>query len=552
MAHSSFRFIPVRPATVTASLQRELSLCREALLAQRQAPTSGGATLKRLERAVARQEQRLAELLETIPRDDARGITWEDLVAAGVRFLAVDEAQHFKNLQVYTAQGSVAGIPTGSSQRALDLKVKLDYLLGQGGRGVFATATPIMNTLGEAYIMLRYLAEARLEELGLVTFDAWCQVFAQAVALYELKPDGSGFRWNTRLARFQNVPELASLLREVFHVVGADDVNLPRPALITGRMQVVAVDGSDRLSEIVQDLARRAEAIRSRAVTPEQDNLLVITSQGRLAALDTRLVRPGPEEPGGKLDALVANVAAIYHESQRRRTATGCWTRCLRIATPKASTRRRSPGDRCRGRVRCGAEDAGRQRRSDGCEQSLWGRVYHEIRRKLVAAGLPVAEVAFIHEATTPAKRDALYAALNAGTVRVLIGSTAKLGAGVNVQQRLVALHHLDAPWRPGDVEQRNGRILRQGNGHPSVHIFQYVTRGSFDAYVWQVLETKATFIDQIMAGKIGERTVEDVAMSSCRQPNQGDRHRQSRVIPSSNWRAEDAPGAPGGGRPTG
>ncbi|MCC6628221.1 MAG: methyltransferase domain-containing protein [Chloroflexi bacterium] len=514
MAHSSFKFIPVRPATVTASLQRELSLCREALLAQRQAPASGGATLKRLERAVARQEQRLAELLEAIPRDDDLGITWEDLVAAGVRFLAVDEAQHFKNLQVYTAQGSVAGIPTGNSQRALDLKMKLDYLLCQGGRGVFATATPIMNTLGEAYIMLRYLAEARLAELGLVTFDAWRQVFAQAVAIYELKPDGSGFRWNTRLARFQNVPELASLLREVFHVVGADEVNLLRPELITGRMQVVAVDGSDRLTAIVQDLARRAEAIRSRAVTPEQDNMLVITSEGRLAALDTRLVRPGPEEPGGKLDALVAQVAAIYHASHRRTPREDGrpdrWTQLIfcDIATPRGV-------DPAAVAV---VADAGAANDSESpapvetaVEQSLWGRVYHEIRRKLVAAGLPAAEVAFIHEATTPAKRDALYAAMNAGTVRVLIGSTAKLGAGVNVQQRLYALHHLDAPWRPGDVEQRNGRILRQGNGHPAVHIFQYVTRGSFDAYIWQILETKAAFIDQLMAGKIGERTVEDV-----------------------------------------
>jgi hypothetical protein len=277
-------------------------------------------------------------------------------------------------------------------------------------------------------------------------------------------------------------------------------------------MQVVAVDGSDRLDEIVRDLARRAEAIRARAVTPAQDNMLVITSEGRLAALDTRLVRPGPEEPGCKINALVANVAAIYRESNRRTPAEDGrpdrWTQAIfcDIATPKGL-------DPAAVAAAAGADDDATPATvvETAAEERLWGRVYHEIRRKLAAAGVPTGEVAFIHEATTPARRDALFAAMNAGAVRVLIGSTAKLGAGVNVQERLYALHHLDAPWRPGDVEQRNGRILRQGNRHPSVQIFQYVTRGSFDAYVWQILETKAGFIDQLMAGKIGERVVEDV-----------------------------------------
>jgi len=340
---------------------------------------------------------------------------------------------------------------------------------------VFATGTPISNTLAEMYTMLRYLAPEMLSERKVEHFDAWAANFAEAVTSLELAPDGSGYRMHTRFAKFINLPELLSVFRTVADVQTADMLNLPRPALENGKPTIQAAPASPELKAFIRILTERAERLKKERVDPAVDNMLKITGEGRKAALDMRLIDPHAEpETETKIDRAVSRIVAIWRATQGERSTQLVFSD---LSTPDAQR----------------------------------FNVYHDVRSKLVNAGVPAAEIAFIHDAETDTAKKVLFDGVNAGRVRILLGSTEKMGAGTNVQRRLVALHHLDAPWRPRDIEQREGRILRQGNANKEVQIFRYVTEGSFDAYMWQTLETKARFIQQVMRGETSVRSAEDL-----------------------------------------
>lgn len=378
----------------------------------------------------------------------------------------------------------VAGLPLSNSERAFDLFLKTRYTMGLHGdrqRGVvFATATPVANTMAEIHTMMRYLQPNRLRELGLEQFDAWAATFGESVTALEIAPDGSGYRMHTRFARFINVPELMAIFGEVADIRTAQMLNLPVPKLRGGKPRTIACPASPALKAFVQALVKRAEAVRGGTAPPQEDNMLAITTDGRKAALDFRLVAPGTRfDEDGKVAACLREVLEIWTRTADRRSAQMVF---CDLSSPKAGKR---------------------------------FSVYDDLRQRLVEAGVPEQEIAFVHDAATDVQKARLFKAVREGRVRVLLGSTAKMGVGTNVQTRLVALHHLDAPWRPCDVEQRDGRILRQGNENDQVEIFRYVTEGSFDSYLWQTLETKARFIAQVMQGDRGIRSLEDVELAA-------------------------------------
>jgi hypothetical protein len=422
---------------------------------------------------------RLEKLLADAKKDDL--LSWEQL---GIDTLFVDEAHLFKNLYRFTKMTRVAGLPLANSERAFDLFLKTRYTMrlhGGAQRGVvLATATPVANTMAEVHTMMRYLQPRRLEALGLQQFDAWAATFGESVTALEIAPDGSGYRMNTRFARFINVPELMAVFGEVADIRTAEMLKLPVPALRGGKPRIVACPASGALQAYVRTLVERAEAIRMGRVKPQQDNMLAVTTDGRKAALDFRLVAPGARfDAQGKVAACVREVIAVR---QRTEAFRGAQLVFCDLSSPK-----------------------------EGKAFS----VYDDLKQRLVDAGVPATEVAFVHDADTDAQKATLFKAVREGRVRVLLGSTAKMGIGTNVQTRLAALHHLDAPWRPCDVEQREGRILRQGNECEDVEIFRYVTEGSFDSYMWQALETKARFIAQVMSGDKGLRSIEDVELAA-------------------------------------
>ncbi|NTU84404.1 MAG: hypothetical protein HGA45_34415 [Chloroflexales bacterium] len=391
------------------------------------------------------------------------------------------------------------------------MRIKTWDLLRRHKKVVFLTATPIMNTIGEAYVMQLYLQEPQLEAVGIHHFDEWVSLYAQPKMAFEMKPDGSGFRQHTRLATFVNLPEMAAMWRQVLNVRTKAQMNLPEPALVTGKVIPVVVPPSATLKRFVQSLAARADAFRSGRVDPSIDNMLRVVGDGRKAALDMRLVVPkAPRPRHSKIAALVANIAQLYHTYSPIR---GTQLVFCDLATPKGTGRGEGdPPTRLTTSELEGEPAEGDQEVETAEERWLSNFVYYEIRDGLVAQGLPRDQIAFIHDCTTKAQRDALFAAVNEGQVRVLIGSTGKMSTGMNVQQRLIALHNLDCPWRPGDLEQRHGRILRQGNQWPQVYVFSYITEGSFDSYLYQLIESKARFIEQAMAGEITARTIEDTS----------------------------------------
>jgi hypothetical protein len=389
----------------------------------------------------------------------------------------VDEADLYKNLGYVTKMNRIAGLPNSDSNRAFDMFLKIRYLQERGGgRGaVFATGTPISNTLAEMYTMLRYLAPEMLAERKVEHFDSWAANFAEGVTALELAPDGSGYRMHTRFAKFINLPELLTVFRSVADVQTADMLNLPRPEIENGKPAIVAAPASPELKAFIRSLTDRAERLKKERVDPSVDNMLKITGEGRKAALDMRLVDPGAKpEQDTKIDLAVARIAKLCRATSDNRSTQLVFSD---VSTPDPEA----------------------------------FNIYHEVRSKLICAGIPANEIAFIHDAHTDAAKKLLFDAVNAGRVRVLLGSTEKMGAGTNVQRRLVALHHLDAPWRPRDIEQREGRIVRQGNRNEKVEIYRYVTEGSFDAYMWQTLETKARFIHQVMQGETSVRSAEDL-----------------------------------------
>ncbi len=429
--------------------------------------------VKDLERAKKRLEVQLKDLAAEEKKDNT--LTFEEL---GVDRLFVDEAHYFKNLFYVSKMSRIAGLPQTASERAFDMFLKVQHIqrLNGGGGVVFATGTPIANTVAEMFTMQRYLQMEALRAQNVHHFDSWAGTFGEPVTAMELSPDGAGYRLNTRFARFINVPELMQQFRSVADIQTAEMLKLPVPEVANGKPIVVSAPATSALKEIVNKLAARAEALRTGRIDPREDNMLKITSEGRKAALDLRLLDPlAPDYPDSKVNLAVAKIQRIWLETAAQRSAQLVF---CDLSTPK-----------------------------DGCGFS----VYDDIKAKLVTAGVPENQVAFLQEFDADAAKLALFKDVRSGRVRILLGSTQKMGTGTNVQERLVALHHLDAPWRPVDVEQREGRILRQGNQNPVIQIYRYVTESSFDAYSWGVLESKARFISQVMTGQNDLRRIEDI-----------------------------------------
>ena len=470
VTHSGFERIPLSQDTQRRFFEEQL---HELEMVKRQhADSSNRRLVKELEKAKKRLEARLQGLAAEHKKDNT--LTFEEL---GVDRLFVDEARYFKNLFYVSKMTRIAGLPQTASERAFDMFLKVRHVqtVNGGGGVVFATGTPIANSMAEMFTMQRYLQPDELKKHHLHHFDSWAATFGEPVTAMELSPDGAGYRLNTRFARFINVPELMQMFRQAADVQTAAMLNLPRPKLENEKPTIRNAPPTPELKEFVQSLAARADRLRTSRVDPSIDNMLKITSEGRKAALDMRLVRASaPDEPSGKVNLAVENIIRIWSETTDRR--------CAQLVFCDLST----PKDR-------------------------GFSVYRDMADKLQARGIPETEIAFIQDYDSDASKLALFKDVRSGKVRVLFGSTQKMGSGTNVQERLIALHHLDAPWRPADVEQREGRILRQGNKNPVVSVFRYVTEGSFDAYMWQTLETKAKFIAQVMTGDMTIRRVEDL-----------------------------------------
>lgn len=471
VTHSGFEKIPVLRATQEEFFKEQLRELTLAVEQQRQQEDSR--MVKILERAKKRLESRLKELAADGRKDD--GLTFEEL---GVDRLFIDEAHTFKNLFYVSKMTRIAGLPQTASQRALDMFLKVCHVqrINGGGGVVFATGTPIANSVAEMFTMQRYLQMAALRALQVAHFDSWAATFGEPVTSMELAPDGSGYRLNTRFCRFINVPELMQQFRQVADIQTQSMLKLAVPELRHGKPIVVGAPCSPELKDIVASLVERAEALRTGSVDPRDDNMLLVTTDGRKAALDLRLSDGSlPDHPKSKVNLAVAEIHRIWRETSEARLTQLVF---CDLSTPTGGK---------------------------------GFSVYEDIRDKLVALGVPASEIAFIQEYESDGDKVRLFRNVRAGKVRILLGSTQKMGAGTNVQERLIALHHLDAPWRPADVEQREGRILRQGNSNAEVQIYRYVTESSFDAYMWQTLETKARFIAQVMTGESDLRRIEDV-----------------------------------------
>ena len=466
IGHSQFEKIPVSQERQERLLQDQIDEITEGI---RELKSSNGErfSIKAMERTKKGLEAKLKKLLDS-PKDDV--VTFEEL---GIDRLFVDEAHSFKNLYYQTKMQNVAGLSNAEAQKSSDMYMKCRYLDEKtGSKGiVFATGTPVSNTMVEVYTMQRYLQHDALERLGLNHFDAWAANFGETVTAMELAPEGTGYRARTRFSKFFNLPELMSLFREVADIKTADELNLPKPEVIYHNE---VSQPTEIQKGLVKQLSERATKVHARQVDPSVDNMLAITNDGRKLGLDQRVVNPLlPDESGTKVNRCVDNVFKIWEDTKADRLTQILF-----------------------------------------CDLSTPGKgfsVYDDIKKKLVARGVPENEIAFIHNADTDAKKKELFAKVRSGQVRVLMGSTAKMGAGTNVQDRLIALHDLDAPWRPGDLEQRKGRIERQGNMNETVHVYRYVTENSFDSYLWQTLENKQKFISQIMTSKSPVRSCEDV-----------------------------------------
>lgn len=471
LGHSQFTRLPLSDERQQQFLRDEIEQFTEVINAAKKERTGQELSVKQLERAKKSLESRLEKLMDA-PNDDA--VTFEEL---GVDSLMVDEAHQFKNLAVQTKMQNVSGITTAESRKATDLLMKCQYLDEiTGGKGVvFCTGTPISNSAAELYTMMRYIQADTLREHGLYAFDAWAANFGETVSAMELAPEGTGYRMKTRFARFNNLPELISMWKLAADVQTAGMLKLEVPELEGGKPTVIMCPPTELQKHTIQALGERAEAVRAGSVDPHVDNMLKITTDGRKLALDQRLLNPAlPDDPGSKANACADKVYEIWAQTREQRSTQLIFSD---LATPGTGA---------------------------------WN-VYDDIRDKLIARGVPKEEIAYIHDANTDAKKAALFARVRAGKVRVLLGSTQKMGAGTNVQTKLIALHHLDVPWRPSDIEQREGRILRQGNENKRVQIFRYATEGSFDAYSWQLIENKQRYISQIMTSKTPARSCEDL-----------------------------------------
>lgn len=490
LTQNAMGMIPMSQEAMRSYIDRELATMRAQLeQAKADAGFGGGdkaqqKTLKKMEKAVLKAEEALKAKLDK--QKDA-GVTFEQ---TGIDYLFVDEAHMYSNLRTLS---NIQGAGATGSDMASDLHMKVEHLRANNDSGrvvTFATGTPIRNTVTQAYIMQRFLRPDLLEQAGIHSFDQWAATFGQTVDEMELKPEGAGFRQTTRFSKFRNVPELLQLFQIFADVKMADDLKLPTPALETGAVQNVVVPPSPELTAYIKDLGERADAVRSGAVEPEVDNMLKVSTDGRKAALSMALV--GDEHKPGKIEAAADKIYGIWDQTKNRPVPCDINDPAGGDCPPPGSMQI----------VFC---DMGTPT-SDG-----WN-AYDALRDALVAKGMKRDSIRFMHDAKNDREKAELFAAARNGQVSVLIGSTEKMGVGTNVQRRAVALHHLDAPWRPADVEQRDGRIMRQGNTNATVAIYRYVTEGSFDAYMWQTLERKKKFIDQIMRNKLGDvRELEDI-----------------------------------------
>ena len=503
MGHSQFERLPVSMARRERLIQEQIAEMEDGI-AELEASGAERYTIKQLERMKKSLTVCLEKLHTTARKDSV--VTFEQL---GVDRLFVDEAHSYKNLFLYTKMRNVAGLSTSDAQKSSDMLLKCRYINEiTGGKGVvFATGTPVSNSMTELYTMQRYLQVDLLEKTHLSHFDNWASIFGETVTAIELAPEGTGYRARTRFARFFNLPELMSMFKETADIKTADQLNLPTPKAV---YHVEKAEPSEHQKAMVQDLSERASKVHA-GIDPHIDNMLKITSDGRKLGLDQRLINPMlPDNPDSKVNRCVNNILRIWREGQTDRLTQLVF---CDISTPKskvAAQRDRSAmavGDKIVG----GADLHALVDTLDDVKPDAPFSVYEDIRDKLIAGGVPAHEIAFIHDANTDARKKELFSKVRRGQVRVLMGSTFKMGAGMNVQDRLIALHDLDCPWRPGDLEQRKGRIVRQGNQNQEVHIYRYVTEGTFDSYLWQTVENKQKFISQIMTSKSPVRSCEDV-----------------------------------------
>ena len=469
IGHSQFERIPLSFERQERIIQEQIY---ETLAAINELKVHAGEnfSIKQMEKTRKTLETKLEKLRSDERKDDV--ITFEQL---GVDRLFVDESHAFKNLFLYTKMRNVAGLSTSEAQKSSDMFGKCRYLDEvTGGRGViFATGTPVSNSMTELYTVMRYLQYGTLQKKNLTHFDCWASTFGETTTAIELAPEGTGYRARTRFAKFFNLPELMSMFKEVADIKTSDQLHLPVPE---AKFETVVAKPSEIQKEMVQELSKRAAKIHSGTVDASEDNMLCVTNDGRKIGLDVRLMNPMlPDDPNSKLNVCVQNVLKIWEEGKEQKLTQLLF---CDLSTPK----------------------------NDGNFN-----VYDDIRKKLISAGVPENEIEFIHNADTEAKKAALFSKVRSGDVRVLLGSTAKMGAGTNVQSRLVAVHHLDVGWKPSDMTQRNGRIIRQGNMNKEVKVFNYVTEGTFDSYLFQTLENKQRFISQIMTSKSPVRSCEDV-----------------------------------------
>ena len=496
MGHSQFEKIPISKERQERLLHEQIWEITEGIA---EVEASGGErfTVKQLERTKKSLEARLEKLQAEDRKDDV--VTFEQL---GVDRLFVDEAHNYKNLFLYTKMRNVAGLSTTDAQKSSDMFAKCRYMDEiTGGRGVvFATGTPVSNSMTELYTMQRYLQYDRLQELGMAHFDCWASRFGETVTALELAPEGTGYRARTRFSKFFNLPELMNLFKEVADIKTADQLHLPTPEV---EYHNIVAQPTEQQQEMVKALSERASLVHSGTVDPSQDNMLKITSDGRKLGLDQRIINQLlPDEPGTKVNQCVDNIMQIWRDGEADKLTQLVF---CDISTPQARPTKK---------VAKALDNPTLHALEDAVpldEPEPAFTVYEDIRQKLIAQGVPAEQIAFIHEANTEVRKKELFSKVRTGQVRVLLGSTAKMGAGTNVQDRLVALHDLDCPWRPGDLAQRKGRIERQGNQNETVHVYRYVTEGTFDAYLWQTVENKQKFISQIMTSKSPVRSCDDV-----------------------------------------
>ena len=470
IGHSQFERIPISDEKQEAMLQRQIDDLEMAIQSARYEQDGGRYTVKQIEKTRKTLQTRLEKLNQKEKKDQV--VTFEEL---GVDHLYVDEAHSYKNAFLYTKMRNVAGIAQNEAQKSADMFNKCQYLDEiTGGKGItFATGTPISNSMTELYVMQRYLQNSKLQNMGLGLFDSWASTFGEVVTSIELAPEGTGYRAKSRFARFYNIPELMNMFKEIADIKTSDQLELPVPE---AEYETVVLKPTEQQKEIVENLGERAEVVRNGGVDASVDNMLKITNDGRKLALDQRLVNELlPDNPESKISVCAEKSYEIWKDTAAQKSAQLIF---CDLSTPKG----------------------------DGSFN-----VYDDLKRKLMEKGVPEKEIAFIHDANTEAKKTELFGKVKSGQVRFLIGSTAKMGAGTNVQDRLIALHHLDIGWKPSDLEQREGRIIRQGNHNKKVHIFRYVTESTFDSYMWQLIENKQKFISQIMTSKAPVRSCEDV-----------------------------------------